>query len=128
MAMFRNPNLRNLGDILRRNANRYPDREGVIGGEFRLSWHDVNRRSNRVAHGLLELGVKKGDRVAHLLPNRPELVEILFAVFKIGAVMVPINYRLSPEEIGIILNDEQNVVCRDKNGYDPSSLCQKEST
>lgn len=94
-----------IGDILRRNVDRYPDREAMVGGDTRHTWSEVDHRSNRVANGLLGLGVGKGDRVAHLLPNSPELAEILFGILKIGAVVVPVNYRLSSEEISTLLND-----------------------
>ncbi len=103
--MFTNPKLTNLGDLLRRNALRYPDREAVVSATARLTWAELNRRSNRLAHKLLNMEIKKGDRVAVILNNTHQVIEVMFAAFKIGAVYVPLNYRLSPEEISIIIND-----------------------
>lgn len=103
--MFRNPNLKNLGDVLRRNAEKYPEREGVVSGDVRLTWDELNQRVNRLARGLLNAGIKKGDRAAVVLLNCHQWVELNFAILKIGAVFVPVNYRLSSEEVGIIVND-----------------------
>jgi acyl-CoA synthetase (AMP-forming)/AMP-acid ligase II len=103
--MHLNPNLKNIGDVLRRNAQRYPDREGIVSGDERLTWSALNRRVNRLAHGLLSAGIQKGDRIAIVLLNCHQWFEIKFAIHKIGAVFVPVNYRLSLEEVAMIVKD-----------------------
>ncbi len=105
--MFKNPFIKNVGDVLRRNARKYPAREGIadLENNVRLSWDEINKRCNRLANGLLSLDIKKGDRVAVLLLNCYQWMEIIFAVQKVGAVLVSVNTRLSPGEICAILND-----------------------
>ena len=66
---------------------------------------EFNRRVNRLANSLPGVGVKRGDRVAALFPNNPEFLELLFAAGKIGAIMVPLNFRLAPPELAYILED-----------------------
>src|SRR2546430_15234767 len=61
--------------------------------------------SNRLARALLSAGVRAGDRVAHLDRTAPEIVELLFATSKIGAVTVPLNWRLAPAELEMIVAD-----------------------
>ena len=66
---------------------------------------EFNRRVNKLANSLPGVGVKRGDRVAALFPNNPEFLELLFAAGKIGAIMVPLNFRLAPPELAYILED-----------------------
>ncbi|HYN62328.1 MAG TPA: long-chain-fatty-acid--CoA ligase, partial [Rubrivivax sp.] len=71
----------------------------------RLDFRELNARSNRVAHALRAAGVKTGDRVALLLMNGAEFIESFFAVAKIGAVNVPLNWRLVADELEFVLED-----------------------
>ena len=73
--------------------------------ERRFTFAEWNLRSNRTANALRELGVGKGDRVALLLMNSVEYMEAFFAIAKIGAVCVPLNWRLTPEELSFIIRD-----------------------
>ncbi|NRA01524.1 MAG: long-chain-fatty-acid--CoA ligase [Myxococcales bacterium] len=97
----------NVGMILSKRAHLSPELEGYVGVETgrRFSYAELNERSNRVANALRELGVKKGDRVAFLLMNSVEFFESFFAVAKIGAINVPLNWRLVPDELAFILKD-----------------------
>jgi len=97
----------NIGLFLAKRAEWSPDLEGYIGCDppCRFSYRELNARCNRIAQALLKLGVKKGDRVALLLMNGSEYVESFFAVAKIGAIAVPINWRLVPDELAFILKD-----------------------
>src|SRR5262245_31376686 len=85
-----------VGQIISTAAIRFPDRESYIctSTQRRFTFRQTNQRSNRLAHGLLGLGLKKGDRVAFLSSNRAELVETYFALAKCGLVGLPLNYRL----------------------------------
>jgi fatty-acyl-CoA synthase len=70
-----------------------------------LSYAELNSRVNRLAHALNGLGIKTGDRVAALMFNSSEYMETVLALAKLGAVLVPLNYRLAPPELEYILND-----------------------
>lgn len=80
-------------------------REAVRFRDQALSYEQLDERSSRIASGLVQAGLEKGDRIGILLYNRLEWVELFFAVAKAGAVMVPINYLLRPQEIQYILED-----------------------
>lgn len=97
----------NIGSLLAKRAAISPDKEAFVEYERgrRFTFAQLNQRANRIANGLLESGVTPGDRVATLLKNSIEFVESYFAIAKIGAVMVPVNWRLVPAEITYILND-----------------------
>jgi len=87
-----------LGELPRRNARRHPEKPCLAEGKKRYSFRDYDQRLNRLANGLLQLGVRRGDRVAVLLTNCSEYVEIYFGLAKIGAIAVPLNTRLHAKE------------------------------
>jgi len=91
--------------LISRYAEYYGTKTAIVFGEKRWSFQEVNERANALAHGLMGLGVKKAERVASLLRNCPQHIEILFAKFKMGAVDVGLNSRLAPEELVWQLND-----------------------
>ena len=93
-----------LDDFLRRPARIYPDKTAIVDGGLRLTYREYAGRVNRLSNALLKLGVKKGDRVCMLSPNSHFFLESFFAASQIGAILVPLNYRLSPEEHVYILN------------------------
>ena len=99
--------MNNWSYVLERNAERYPDKEAIVFQDTRLTYKEVNERVNGLARGLLDLGIKKGDVVALLLYNCAEFMEITFAVNKVGAIWLPLNWRLVGEELSYILNDSQ---------------------
>lgn len=73
----------------------------------RATYSELNRASNSYAHALRTFGVRKGDRVGMMLPNRIEFPILWFALAKIGAVMVPINMHYTPREVEFVLSDTQ---------------------
>ncbi len=91
-------------------ARLLPDKIAMIQGERRLSWDRFNRECNRLAHGLLNMGVKKEDRIAISGFNSIEWMEICFAASKIGAVPTNVNPRYVADEIRYILEDSDAVV------------------
>lgn len=97
----------NIGLLLSKRATINPDREAYVDSAsgLRLSFGELNLRCNRVANSLLKLGVKPGDRVALALMNSAEFVESYFAIAKIGGIVVPLNWRLVPDELEFILKD-----------------------
>jgi fatty-acyl-CoA synthase len=94
----------NLSLIVERNADRRPDKEVIVFGESRMTNRDLHRRVNALAAGLRDQGVRRGDVVALLMYNCPEFLESVFAINKVGAVFLPLNYRLAPPEWEYILD------------------------
>jgi O-succinylbenzoate-CoA ligase len=97
----------NVGLFLAKRAELQPDAEGFIDADTRrrFSFRDWNARSNRTAGALRSLGVRKADRVALLQMNSIEYIESFFALAKLGAICVPLNWRLVPDELAFILRD-----------------------
>jgi len=95
----------NIGEFMRKRALLTPDREGLVCEDVRRSYGELNERANRFADAMLRLGVGHGDRVAVLALNEPEYFDMLFGLGKIGATLVPINYRLAGPEIEFIASD-----------------------
>ena len=97
----------NIGLLLSKRAIINPDREAYVDGKTgsRVSFSELDSRSNRFANALKGLGVQPGDRVALLLMNSIEFIEAFFAIAKIGGVIVPLNWRLVSNELEFILKD-----------------------
>ena len=93
-----------LGDIPRKHARLDPDKECVVCDDVRLTWKQLNGRVNRLANSLAGMGVEKGAKVATLALNCHRLIEIYYATSKIGAVAVPLNFRLAPDELVYVIN------------------------
>lgn len=94
-----------VSDLTSRSARLGGDRPAFAWSDGTRSYAAVQERSQRLACLLSSSGVAKGDRVALLSRNRPEIAELLFAASRIGFVVVPLNYRLAPHEIGYQLSD-----------------------
>jgi len=95
----------NWSEVLKRNAEMRPDKACVIGPGNRFTYRQLCDRANSLAQGLLDLGVERGDIVGILLYNCTEYIEITFAVNQIGAVWLPLNFRLAAPEFHYILHD-----------------------
>ncbi len=94
-----------LGDIFRRNARRYPRKTGVVFGSTSLSFGEFNHRINRLANALIALGMHPQDKVAIILDNCLEYIELYCAVPKAGGIGVPLNTSLSTSELAYIINN-----------------------
>lgn len=94
-----------IANVVRHGATSHPTRTALRYRDAAFSYGHLDTCSNRVAHGLLALGIQPGDRVAILDRNSPEQFDILFGVSKARAVCVPVNWRLAPREIAVVLND-----------------------
>jgi fatty-acyl-CoA synthase len=94
-----------IGDLLRRSARREPNKLALICGNVRWTFAELDAICNRLGRGLPSLGVTKGDRVAVLSRNSHAFAALRFAVARIGAVLVPINFMLNPDEINFILKN-----------------------
>jgi len=96
-----------LHRLLERNARKYPAKLAVRypAGNLAWTWQDLNARANAAAAALVQAGIRPGDRVALLIPNRPGFVQAYFGILKAGGVVVPINVRLTAGEASYILQD-----------------------
>lgn len=99
----------NLGKIISRSARYWPERMAVIDRHTRLNFAQLEQRTNQLASALLGQGISTGEHVAILAENRLELVEAEIAFYKTGLVKVPVNARLSLEEVIQIINDSCSV-------------------
>jgi long-chain acyl-CoA synthetase len=88
-----------LTKLLEAGLATRPDGAALISLEDAWSWSDLERRTGRLAAHYLALGLRPGDRVASLMPNRPALIAHYLACFKAGLIMTPLNYRYTPPEI-----------------------------
>src|SRR5260370_22409811 len=99
-------------EFARRTRKLYGDREGVVDGDLRLTYEQFFDRCDRWSAGLQGMGVTKGDRVGCIAPNVHEQLESFYAVPQIGAVLVPINYRLTAEDfVYITSHSGAKVLC-----------------
>jgi acyl-CoA synthetase (AMP-forming)/AMP-acid ligase II len=95
----------NLGQNLKVNAKKFPTTVALQDRNRKFTYPQTNERVNRLANGLLSLGLSKGDRVAVLMENSIEIIELYLATAKTGLVIVPINFRLVGPEIAYITNN-----------------------
>ena len=99
-------------EFARRARRLYPEREAVVDGDLRLTYREFFERCDRWSAALKKLGVRPGDRVAYIAPNVHAQLESFYAVPQIGAVVVPINYRLTPADFTyLIQHSGAKVVC-----------------
>ncbi len=91
-------------DFLHRAATLYPDKVAIIEGSLRYTYREFQQRANQLSHALLAAGIGKGDRVCILSPNSHYFLESFYGVSQIGAVLVPLNYRLVAEDHEYIIN------------------------
>src|SRR3984893_1441967 len=99
-------------EFARRTRKLYPGREAVVDGELRLTYEQFFTRCDRWSAALQQLSVNQGDRVAYIAPNTHAQLESFYAVPQIGAVLVPINYRLIADDfVYIIGHSGATVVC-----------------
>ncbi len=91
-------------EFARRARRLYSEREAVVDGDLRFTYAQFLERCDRWSSALQALGVEHGDRVAYIAPNTHSHLEAYYAVPQIGAVLVPINYRLLPDDFAYIIN------------------------
>ncbi len=94
---------RTWGVVLAETAERNPGREVIVHRDRRLTYEAFYERVQEFARGLLSLGVSRGDKVAIWMANRPEWMIAQFAVYELGAALVPIHTRFAREEVGYAL-------------------------
>jgi fatty-acyl-CoA synthase len=93
------------GEQLSRIARKYPGRTAYISGDTIRTFGEVDRRVTRLANALAVRGLHHGDRLAVLMTNSIEMLETILAGWRLGAIVVPVNFRLVADEVGFILGD-----------------------
>src|SRR3977135_4171573 len=91
-------------DFARRARKLYPTREAVVDASLRITYEEFFQRCDRWSSALPALGVRQGDRGAYVAPNTHAQLESFYAVPQIGAVLVPINYRLTADDFVYLIN------------------------
>ncbi|MGQ9475916.1 MAG: class I adenylate-forming enzyme family protein [Actinomycetota bacterium] len=114
-----------LFEPLERWAKERPDREAIVYGDRRVTYAEYDREVNKVAKGLLRLGVKRGDRVGLYIPNHPEFIFGYLACAKIGAAAVPVSWRFAPAEVKYILGHSDSRVVVMEPGFMDSDFIAK---
>jgi len=95
----------NIGEIINVNAKKYPNKLALKDARRKLTFRELNERTNKLTNGILNSGIKKGDKVAILSNNCIEFMELYVAAAKGGFIMVPLNFRLHPDDISFIINN-----------------------
>ncbi|MGA9750015.1 MAG: AMP-binding protein, partial [Nocardioides sp.] len=91
-------------------AERRRDHPALVGASRTVTYGELWQRANRVAHALAADGVGEGRRVTYLDLNNPEFFELMLGAAKIGAAIAPLNFRLTPQELGAIVADAEATV------------------
>lgn len=89
----------NLAHALRQSARRFPDRDAVVQGDRRVSWRELDQLVDDLAAELTAAGIGRGAPVLIHSPNEVELIQAMYAVWRVGAIFAPTNYRLTPAEV-----------------------------
>src|SRR5919198_3252596 len=107
-----------LGSLPERAARRWGSREALAFQGRRWTFADLHARVDAVAKGLLELGIAPGDKVALWMVNRPEWIDAMFAIMKIGAILVPVNTRFRTKDMAYVLgqSDATAVILAERSG------------
>src|SRR5271167_1617303 len=99
-------------EFLRRSRKLHGAREAVLDGNLRFTYAQFAQRCDRWSAALAKLGVAKGDRVATIAPNTHQHLEQFYAIPQRGAVIVPMNYRLTPEDfVYMVTHSGAKVLC-----------------
>jgi fatty-acyl-CoA synthase len=109
---------RPLGALPADAARRWGAREALVFRDRRVTFAELAAGVDRVARGLLAIGVRPGDKVALWMLNRPEWIEIAFAVFRIGAVLVPVNTRFRSDDVAYVVDqsDATTLILVERSG------------
>ncbi|KUH89050.1 long-chain-fatty-acid--CoA ligase [Mycobacterium sp. IS-1556] len=99
------PDVATVADIARVYGAERPDAVALVAGDRTLTFADLDERSNRAAQAFRAAGVGFGDRVAFIEKNGIEFFEVVCALSKLGAIVVPVNWRLAPAEMAHIIDD-----------------------
>ena len=97
----------NIAWWVQRWAELHPKKTAIIFKDEKITYFELNVRANRASSWLQSLGIEKGDRVAAMLNNCPEFIELFLACARIGAIFVPLNFRLAAAELEYLLKNSR---------------------
>ncbi|WLR50415.1 long-chain-fatty-acid--CoA ligase [Bacillus tianshenii] len=102
-----------IGSYLAQNARKHPEKWAITCEGRTYNYEEFNKQVNRLAHGLVAVGIQKGEKVALMMKNSDAFMFAYFAIAKIGAVVVPVNFRLTKGEVHYLLqqSDSIAVIC-----------------
>lgn len=110
MGMFNNLKTRGIiGDGLKRASYRFPTKQALLyysaeGKRISYTYKELNEKVNQTVHSFVQMGIEKGDRIAVIGRNSPEIVILSYALLKIGAWITPLNFMLKPHEISQLIH------------------------
>lgn len=107
-----------LGDIPRKSALYFPDKEALVFETTRLTYKQFNDRINRLSNALCKMGFRKGDHLTVLAENTHKYLEVYFAAAKLGICVTPLNFRLSDNELIQIVIDSEATAFFAGDGYE----------
>ena len=109
---------RTLADTLEQTIARFGDREALVFQGRRWTYREWGEETDKLAKGLMAMGIQPGDRVALWMTNRPEWLFAMYAVAKIGACLVPLNTRYRSKDISYTLSQSRShtLLCMDESG------------
>ncbi len=107
MQRFENPDVI-ITDVMANHAKWRGNKTAVVCKEKRLTWRELNQRINRLANGLIRLGLQKGDKVSMLMSNSIEMVEIIFGTIKAGGVIVPLSTLVQGASLARMIDDSDS--------------------
>ncbi len=87
------------------SAQERPDELALVDSHRRLTWAQFDERVNRVAHALLDAGIRRGDHIAMLMGNRSEFMEVLGAALELGVTVTPVNWHFNDEEVAYVVEN-----------------------
>lgn len=119
----------NLASMVSHHARLAPQREAIVWDDVRMTYGQLDTMSNRVAHGLVEMGIGRGDKVALSCPNLPFFPVVYYGIMKAGAAVVPLNVLFKPREVAYHLKDSDAKAVFVFEGTDelPLAECVKEA-
>ncbi|MCX5642164.1 MAG: long-chain-fatty-acid--CoA ligase [Candidatus Omnitrophica bacterium] len=94
-----------LNDLITSGSKSFPEKPALVYGKERCAYQKLELEIRQLSAGLLDLDIKFGDRIALFLNNRPEFLVIYFAILRLGAIPVPLNYLWKEEELGFVVSD-----------------------
>ena len=111
--------MRVIGDLSTANARRHPDKVALVHGYRSLTYFDLELRSNQLAHALAAAGLRPGDRLGLLACNHLDYAIVTQGAAKAGVLLVPLNFRLAPRELAVVLQDAQVSLLVTENSLAP---------
>ena len=95
-------------NVIETHGTYQPEKPAICCRKVIRSWQDLRENINKVANFFKKIGVEKGDNVALLIGNRPEIIELIFGIVKMGACVVPLSGLLTKEQITVLVNNSNS--------------------